>query len=175
MSTRPVPAGSAVVVPFDPHVAAVLRHQPGAVVRVVAEQPGYPCRQCLRDAAVGEAVVLVSFDPFGPAGSGPSCPAPGSPATPYQTTSPIFLHRRDCETERDTSALPAQLASRQLSVRAFDAGEMMVDAAVTDGVELIAVATAMFEHAAVDHIHVHNAAPGCWAARLERAPAPDAA
>jgi hypothetical protein len=66
-------------------------------VRVVAEQPGYPCRQCLRDAAV------------------------------------------------------------------------------TDGAELIAVATAMFEHAAVDHIHVHNAAPGCWAARLERAPAPDAA
>ena len=31
---------------------------------VADEKPSFPCRQCLRDAEIGEELLLVSYDPF---------------------------------------------------------------------------------------------------------------
>jgi hypothetical protein len=47
----------------DPSTADELRTTEG--VRFVADaKPGYPCRQCLSDAEIGESLVLVAHDPF---------------------------------------------------------------------------------------------------------------
>ena len=118
--------------------------------------PGYPCRQCLRDAEIGEEVILVSYDPF-------------RSDTPYRSASPIFLHCADCGGPDDVTSVPQQLARRQLSVRSFDRHEMMIDAAVIDGDELAATMQRFFAEADTDHLHVHNATRGCWATAVARA------
>jgi hypothetical protein len=117
-------------------------------------KPGYPCRQCLRDAEIGDELLLVSFDPF-------------IATSPYRCASPIFIHRWPC-TPSDSTDVPEQLSSRTLSVRAFDRSAMMLDAALIDGSELKATIERLFHDATVDHLHVHNASRGCWAARVRR-------
>ncbi|OHV35307.1 MULTISPECIES: DUF1203 domain-containing protein [Pseudofrankia] len=143
--------------PIDPDDADRLRAEhPDAPVYAVDAHPGYPCRQCLRDAAVGEEVILVSHDPF-------------TADSPYRSASPIFLHRAPCEPPSDLHALPAQLAGRQLSVRAFDGDAVMIDAAVIAGTDLPGTLDRFFALEACDHVHVHNASRGCWATRVDRA------
>jgi hypothetical protein len=56
-----------------------------------------------------------------------------------------------------------------LSVRAFDAHTMMVDADVIHGNDLGGWIASTFENSVVDFIDVHNAKPGCFAARVRRA------
>lgn len=135
-------------VPAD--VAARLRAD-ATVVRVADESPGYPCRQCLRDAEVGEELVLVSYDPF-------------DADSPYRSASPIFLHRHDCGDRVDTSAVPDQLERRRLSVRTFDDAAMMIDGRVVDGAELADTLDELLALPGAVRAHVHNAGPGCFAA-----------
>ena len=50
--------------PIDPDIADNLRIHSGE--RFIADaKPGYPCRQCLCDAEIGEALILVAHDPCG--------------------------------------------------------------------------------------------------------------
>jgi len=144
-----------VIRPLRAADAARLRAQGGRLA--VADEPGaYPCRACLRDADVGEELLLVSHDPF----AGPS---------PYRCASPIFVHATACTGTDHVDAVPDQLARRLLSVRAFDADEMMIDATVIDGTDLADVLGRWFADPAIDRVHVHNATRGCWAATVERA------
>jgi hypothetical protein len=141
--------------PIEPETADRLRH--GAVDVYVADaHPGYPCRQCLRDAQVGDELILVSHDPF-------------STASPYRSASPIFLHREPCQPPIGGGAVPEQLTIRQLSVRSFDGGEMMLDATVIDGALLATTIEHLFADGNAARIHVHNASRGCWAVAVDRA------
>jgi Protein of unknown function (DUF1203) len=126
--------------------------QSGGPTYVADESPGYPCRQCLCDAKVGETLVLVSHDPF--AGN-----------SPYRSASPIFLHQESCglTAVELIDSIPDQLGIRQLSVRLFDANSMMIDAAVIDGSKLQETIDRYFTNPSGDFIHVHNATRGCWA------------
>ena len=143
---------------LDAGAAARLRAQAGAVVYVVDEHPGYPCRQCRRDAEVGDEVILVSHDPF-------------TVSSPYRSASPVFIHRAPCADNVDHAPTPAQMTRRLLSVRCFDEREMMIDAAVIPGTEMRSVVERFFTAEAADHIHVHYAERGCWAGRVERSTA----
>ena len=64
--------------------------------------------------------------------------------------------------------MPAVLATRLLSVRAFDTHGMMTDADVIDGGGLMAGIAWMFDDPAVAYLHAHNAKRGCFAARIDR-------
>lgn len=138
---------------FDPFTANELRSDPAATRYVADEFPGYPCRQCLRDAQVGEELLLVSHDPF-------------KKSSPYRQRSPIFLHILDCSTNRDESPYPEQLRRRQLSIRSFDEEQMMIDAEVIQGGELEATIAKFAAVTETSFIDVHNATRGCWAARF---------
>jgi Protein of unknown function (DUF1203) len=130
---------------------APLEPDPGAV-RVTADKPNdYPCRRCLRDAEVGEPLLLVGYDPF-------------LGASPYSGRGPIYVHEHAC-TPFAGEGLPEQLTRRLLSVRAYDERHMLVDADVVDGEQLEAAASRLLDGAA--YLHVHNARPGCFAARVE--------
>jgi hypothetical protein len=130
---------------------APLSDDPGAV-RVIADEPNsFPCRRCLRDAEAGEPMILLGYDPF--LGS-----------SPYAGRGPIYVHERDCA-PFDGDGIPSQLTRRLLSVRAYDERHMLVDADVTDGAQLPEVAERLLDGAA--YLHVHNARPGCFAARID--------
>ncbi len=142
--------------PIDPDAADRLRADwADSPVYVADEKPSFPCRQCLRDAEIGDELLLVSYDPF-------------EIDTPYRSASPIFLHREPCSPPADLGVVPEQLTVRQLSVRAFDAGALMIDAAIVHGDLLEETLARMLEDAGCDHVHVHNATRGCWAVRVDR-------
>lgn len=132
----------------------------GGQCHVADAVPGFPCRQCLRDAAIGDELILVSHDPF-------------DQDSPYRSASPIFLHAQDCVgpdpaiVDGSTPA-PDQLTVRRLAVRAFDPDAMMVDATLIEGTALAATIDAFFANPTVEHAQVYFAERGCWATRVAR-------
>jgi hypothetical protein len=65
--------------------------------------------------------------------------------------------------------VPEQLRIRSLALRAFDAKAMMVGWELTEGSALEATIERLFADPRAAYLHVHYAAPGCYAARIERA------
>ena len=118
--------------------------------------PGFPCRVSLEDAAPGEAVLLVNYEHL---------PAD----TPYRSRYAIFVREGARQAHPATNEVPQQLRQRLLSVRAFDAGHMLLDAEVTPGAALEPLMARLFAEPRVAYLHLHNAKPGCYAARVERA------
>jgi len=128
----------------------------GAKRYVADRQPGFPCRVSLTDAAPGERVVLVPFTHH-------------NVDSPYRASGPIFI-REDAESAFvGLNEVPWLLRLRVLSVRAYDADGLMVDADVVDGRALESVINRLFTDARVAHLHVHFARPGCFACRVDRA------
>lgn len=125
--------------------------------RVIADGPGYPCRVSLVDAAPGDELVLVHF-------------AHHDVASPYRATGPIFVRRAAAAGATFVDTIPPALATRLLSVRAYGAAGDLEAAEVVPGAELAAQIARMFEAPAVAYLHVHNARPGCFAARVDRHP-----
>ena len=148
-----MPTTTFLVAGLDPAEADRLRAA-GGVNYVADSKPGFPCRQCLRDAEIGDGMLLVSYDPF-------------TASSPYRCASPIFIHSTPC-TADGQEGLPVQLTSRTLSVRGFDHAAMMLDAALIEGDDLRKTIETLFDNPAIDHLHVHNASRGCWAARVDR-------
>ena len=129
-----------------------------AARRVVADVPdAFPCRRCLTDLEPGEAALLVSHDPF-----------PVGADSAYRGPSPVFVHERDCAPAA-VSEVPEQQRRRLLSVRSFDGSAVMIDAEVVHGSALEDVLQRMLEEPGSSYVHVHNAGPGCFAVRVERA------
>ena len=63
----------------------------------------------------------------------------------------------------------ACLRTRTLAVRAFDAQGMMLGHELVHGRELEAAIEKLFRASDTEYLHVHFAAPGCYAARVLRA------
>ena len=130
---------------------APLTDDPGAI-RVRVDKPNaYPCRRCLQDGEPGETMLLLSYDPF-------------VGTSPYSGPGPIYVHDRDCAAFGG-EGIPDQLTRRLLSVRAYDERHMLVDADVIEGVDLPSAAQRLLDGAS--YLHVHNARPGCFAARID--------
>jgi hypothetical protein len=126
------------------------------VVRLTADvKPGYPCRVSLRDAEPGESVLLLNYEHQ-------------SVATPYRSRHAIIIRENAEQAEPFVNRVPEQLGIRILSVRGFDKVGMMIEADVVDGATLETAIEEMFGNAAVEYLHIHNAKPGCYAARVDR-------
>lgn len=125
--------------------------------RYVADRtPGYPDRIEMRDAEPGETLLLLNHT---------SQPA----ETPYRAAHAIFVREWAEDAYDQIDTVPAVMRSRLLSLRAFDADGMMLDADVVDGEQVECVIARFFADPAVQTIHVHNAKQGCYSDRIERA------
>ena len=127
----------------------------GAVRMAVTEQPGFPCRISLDDAAAGETVLLVNH-------------VSHDVANPYRASHAIFVTEGAEEPARFEDQVPPALDRRMLSLRAFDDHGMMVDAALAQSGEADAAIRTLFDRPDVVSIHAHNAIRGCFAAKIER-------
>jgi hypothetical protein len=76
--------------------------------------------------------------------------------------------RKGEETYDKVDEVPEQLRLRTLAVRAFDADAMMAGWELVEGRNLEAAIERLFANPRAAYLHVHYAAPGCYAARVER-------
>lgn len=134
---------------------APLRIPPDPIRRVADSSPGWPCRRCLRDAEVGEVMLLVAYDPW-------------TVDSPYRQSGPVFVHERSCQA-RGGAELPEQLTSRLLSVRVIDRNGMQVAGDVVPGGQLRTRLEQVVADPKTAFVHLHNAGAGCFAARVDRA------
>lgn len=120
------------------------------------ENPGFPCRVSLADAEIGEEVLLLPFMHH-------------DVDSPYRASGPIFVHVDAATARPEIGEVPAMIRSRLLSVRGYDAGAMMIFAAVAEGRDLEAHFERAFSDPRVEYLHLHNARPGCYSCRVDRA------
>lgn len=128
------------------------------VRRVVDAKPGFPCRVSLEDAEIGESVLLFNFEHL----PGPS---------PYRSVGPVFVRESAIGAYSRTNEIPEVLRvpGRLLSVRAYDDKDMLVGADVIETAEIDQLIQRLFADANVAYLHVHNAGPGCYSCRIDRA------
>lgn len=125
------------------------------MTRMTVDRPTFPCRVSLRDCDIGDEVILlnhISHDDDGP----------------YRASHAIFVSKSAAEVADYVDAIPPALDRRILSLRAFDADGMMVDAALAQPGEADPAIRKLFASPAVTHIDAHNAIRGCFAARIDR-------
>jgi hypothetical protein len=130
-------------------------HRLGAVRRTADSVPGFPCRVSLEDAPVGAELLLLPYEHH-PARS------------PYRASGPIFVRRDAQRSDLAPGEVPPYVTRRLMSLRAYDASAMMIDAAVCDGAEVAAVLDGLFADGAVDYVHLHNARRGCFSCVARR-------
>lgn len=127
------------------------------IKKVIADaNPGYPCRVSLEDAAIGETLFLLNY-------------AHLDKPTPYRASHAIYVRENAVEACLSPGYVPQVLRTRLLSVRAFDTQHDMVHADVVDGQSVEQAITTAFADPDVAYLHLHNAKPGCFAARVDRA------
>lgn len=126
----------------------------GAMRVTAAASRGFPCRISLKDAAEGEQLILlhhVSHDV----------------ATPYRSAYAIFV-RQDVETAVYDDAVLPVFEGRPIAMRGFDAHGLLRDAKLALPGEADTAIRALFADAGIAYIDAHNAAHGCFAARVTR-------
>ncbi len=123
-------------------------------VRRIADGPR-PCRISLTDAKPGDELILVNYEHH-------------AVASPYRMRFAIYVRAGE-QTFDAIDAVPEQLRARTLALRAFDADAMMIAWDVIEGTELEQAIARQFADPRAVYLHVHFAAPGCYAARVERA------
>lgn len=121
----------------------------------VTEKPSFPCRITLEDREIGETVLLLNH-------------VSHDVPNPYRASHAIFVAEGVTEAAEYVDRLAPVLEPRILSLRGFDAQGMMVDAVLTQPGEADAAIRRLFENPAIATIHAHNAARGCFAAKIER-------
>ncbi len=130
--------------------------QQGAVRRIAdARNPGYPCRVSLTDSRPGDELILTNYEHH-------------AVASPYRMRFAVYVRRGE-QTFDEVDAVPDQLRKRTLAVRAFDAEAMMIGFELIDGANLEDAIERQFADPHAAYLHIHFAAPGCYAARVERA------
>ncbi|HYC34946.1 MAG TPA: DUF1203 domain-containing protein [Usitatibacter sp.] len=119
-------------------------------------KPGFPCRVSLDDAEPGDEVLLLNFEHL-------------PLASPYRASHAIYVSAGARAAFDAVNEIPPALGRRLLSLRAFDAGGMMVDADIVEGSQAEPLIARLLRRADVDFVHAHFARRGCYAARIDRA------
>ena len=124
--------------------------------RVTADsKPGFPCRVTLEDAEPGESLILfnhVSHDV----------------PTPFRSAYAIYVREKAGAPARFVDEPAPVFAGRALGLRGFDSAGMLRGALLALPGEADEKIRALFERPEIASIHAHNAAAGCFAAKIVR-------
>jgi Protein of unknown function (DUF1203) len=134
--------------------AELVKHD---AVRRIADnrERGYPCRVSLTDSKPGDELILVNYEHH-------------AVASPYRMRFAIYV--RPGEEQFDAvDEVPDYLRGRTLAARAYDQAGMMVGWELIEGDQLEGTIERLLAESRTSYLHVHFAAPGCYAARVDRA------
>jgi hypothetical protein len=127
------------------------------IVRRVADTtPGFPCRVSLADAAIGETLLLLSHEHL-------------PVASPYRSAHAIYVREGVAQAHPAPGEVPEVITRRLISARGYDEAGLMTGADVATGAEVALLIERLFADPTTSYVHLHNARPGCFAARVERA------
>lgn len=127
-----------------------------AIVRRRADsQPGFPCRVTLEDAAPGEALLLLNYEDH-------------AVATPYRNAYAIYVRAAAIAAAEYRDTVPPVFKGRPIALRAFGGDGMLRTATLALQGDADARIREIFVLPDVAYINAHNAAHGCFAARIER-------
>lgn len=127
----------------------------GAVRVTAAAKPGYPCRITLDDAEPGETLILLNH-------------VSHDVATPYRSAYAIFVREAAVDTASFEDSIPPVFEHRPIAFRAFDMAGMLRNAALALPGGADAKIRALFDQPEIAYLHAHNAAHGCFSAKVER-------
>ena len=127
----------------------------GVVRMTVSKKPSFPCRISLTDRDVGESVLLLNHVSHDVAG-------------PYRASHAIFVTEGEEQAAEYIDQVAPVFETRVLSLRGFDSDGMMAEALLTQPGEADTGIRKLFENPRIEVIHAHNAARGCFSARIER-------
>lgn len=121
----------------------------------VAVDGAAPCRISLCEAAEGDRLLLLNYM--------------HQPATsPYRSKHAIYVAEGSTEAGVYRDCIPPIMQTRILSIRAFDSGDMIVDADVVDGSEAESEIERLLAIPETAYLHVHFAKRGCFAGTVRR-------
>lgn len=123
--------------------------------RVIASASrGFPCRVSLEDAREGDELILLHHTSH-------------DVETPYRSAYAIYV-RAGAEPAEYTDTTPPVFEGRPLGLRGFDAEGNLRDARLALPGEADARIRDLLANPAIAYIDAHNAAHGCFSARIER-------
>jgi hypothetical protein len=117
---------------------------------------GWPCRISLEDAKAGESLILLNH-------------VSHDVATPYRSAYAIYVRESAEQPAEFLDETPPVFEGRPIALRAFDAVGMLRNAALALPGEADAKIRDLLAAGEIAYIHAHNAAHGCFAAKVERA------
>jgi hypothetical protein len=124
--------------------------------RVIADADrGFPCRVSLDDARAGECLILLNY-------------VSHEVETPYRTGYAIYVREGAQTPPPFIDCTPPVFEGRSLSLRGFASDGNIIEARLAQPGEADAAIRALFADRAIAYIHAHNAAYGCFAARIDR-------
>jgi hypothetical protein len=145
--------------PFEPLFALPADALAARGIRRVraGARPGFPCRVSLVDADPGDELLLLPFEhqPWN---------------SPYRSSGPIYVKVGARQRILAAGEVPESVRLRQISLRAYDAEHMIVDAEVCDGESVATQIERLLADPAVRYLHLHNAKRGCFSCLVRRMP-----
>lgn len=121
---------------------------------------GEPCRDVLRRATPGEAIVLASYCPF-------------AQASPYKEFGPVFVLADAATDTHQPNSLTALMhngyLAEQFVLRAYSAAERIVNGIVVTCEQAEDQLQTLLRDTEVHFVLVRFAGYGCYACRIERA------
>lgn len=143
--------------PFEPLYGLSFEELAARGIRRVraGDRPGFPCRVSLVDADPGDELLLLPFE-HQPANS------------PYRASGPIYVKVGARQRTLAVGEVPESVRTRQISLRAYDAEHMIVDAEVCDGASVAAQIERLLSDPDVRYLHLHNAKRGCFSCGVRR-------
>ena len=109
----------------------------------------------LRDAEIGAPVLLVNHVHLDVAG-------------PYRASHAVFIAEGAETIQELHNQVPDAMRIRTLSIRAFDAAGMMLDADLVEGTQAESLVERLFASPKTAYLHAHFARRGCFACRIDR-------
>jgi len=120
-----------------------------------AASSGFPCRVSLRDADEGEELVLVHH-------------VNHDVETPFRSAFAIYVRRGAQCAARFVDECPPVFTGRAIALRGYDSNGMLASARLALPGEADVHIRSLLDEPAIAYIDAHNAAYGCFAARIER-------
>ncbi len=133
--------------------AELARHS--AVRMIALQDSGYPCRVSLQDACAGERLILLNY-------------VSHDVATPYRSAFAIFVRENAMQADPLVDITPPVFEGRPLSLRGFGKDGMLIDARLALPGQADTKIRDLFGNSDIAYIHAHNAAHGCYSARIDR-------